>query len=93
MEFTLGVHFNTCNSSSSSFSNYFRRYGRVNPIMLAKILPLNRRVKTYMKVEGHKVVDVWVNGLELGPHRECVGDSCNRRLKVGLCRVSIEHKT
>lgn len=93
VEFTLGVHFNTSNSSRSSFSNYFRRYGRVILTMLADISHIARRLKTYMKVEGHKIVDVWVNGLKLGPNRECVSNSCNRRLKVGLYLVSVGHKT
>jgi hypothetical protein len=49
-------------------------------------------VKTYRKVERHKIIDVRLNGLQLRSICNSLRDCCNRRLKVGLSFVSIELK-
>jgi len=42
-----------------------------------------------MKIEGHKILDAWFNGLQARSIIHGLGDSYERWLKVGLHPVSV----
>jgi len=85
----LRVYLHARNPGGCCFDNDLGRYGGVKLILSARPLLAAGEPKTYMKVEGHKIVDFRFNALQVRSIFHCLSDSGDRWLKVGLRLVSV----